>query len=159
MMEQVSLPVEDTLKKIAAHDSLSITEFIKVWLKAMYDNPWYPVFILKEGILGKGSVHQFTSTRLSEVMAPALRKALENDRKNGRLRKKLDLNFVAMSLVSLLNYPFLVRPLLEKTLGISFDQDEFEVLCNHMIDIFLHGVLEYDGNLCSKDMPAAQKHG
>lgn len=149
MMEKVSLPVEDALKKIAARDDLSITEFIRVWMQAMYDNPWYPIFILKEGVLGQGPIHQFTSSRLSEVMAPALRKALENDRQNGRLRKELDLNQVAMSLVSLLNYPFLVRPLLEKTLGISFDQDQFDILCDHTTDIFLHGVLEYEGNPCS----------
>ncbi|MYA36359.1 MAG: TetR/AcrR family transcriptional regulator [Gammaproteobacteria bacterium] len=146
MTEKVSLPVEDALKKIAARDDLSIAEFIKVWMKAMYDNPWYPVFILKEGILGQGPVHRFTSTRLSEVMAPALQKALENDRKNNRLRKELDLTLVAMSLVSLLNYPFLIRPLFEKTLGISFDQDQFDILCDHTTDIFLHGVLEYEGN-------------
>lgn len=149
MMEKVSLPVEDALKKIAARDDLSVTEFIRVWMQALYDNPWYPVFILKEGILGEGSMHQVTSTRLSEVMAPALRNALENDRKNGRLRKELDLAKVAMSLVSLLTYPFLVRPLLEKTLGISFDQDQFDILCDHTTDIFLHGVLEYEGNPCS----------
>ena len=144
MMEKVSLPVEDALRKIAARDDLSITEFIRVWMQAMYDNPWYPVFILKEGVLGQGPIHQFTSTRLGEVMAPALRKALENDRQNGRLRKELDLKLVAMSLVSLQTYPFLVRPLLEKSLGISFDQDQFDTLCNHTTDIFLHGVLEYE---------------
>ena len=86
-------------------------------------------------------------------MAPALQKALENDRKNNRLRKELDLTLVAMSLVSLLNYPFLIRPLFEKTLGISFDQDQFDILCDHTTDIFLHGVLEYEGNPCSMAGP------
>lgn len=142
MMEQVSLPVERALNNIADHDNLSIAEFIKVWIQAMTDNPWYPIFIFKEGILGEDPTRQLTSMRLSKVMAPALRKALENDRKNGRLREDFDVNLVAMSLVSLLNFPFMARPLLEKTLGISFDPDQIQNLCDHTTDVFLHGVLE-----------------
>ena len=143
MMEQVSLPVEKTLIDIATHDDLSITTFIKTWTQAMTDNPWYPIFIIREGILGDASVREVTSKRLRKIMAPALRRALENDRENGRLREDLDLNLVAMSLVSLLNYPFLVRPLLEASLQISFDSDQLDVLCQHTTDVFLHGVLEF----------------
>ena len=143
MMEKVSLPVEAALNKIAARDDLSIADYIKVWVQAMCDNPWYPIFILKEGVLGEGAFHQFNSTRLAEVMAPALTKALQNDRENGRLRKDLELNLVIMSLVSLLNYPFLVRPLLEKTLDLTFDEAQVEALSNHTIEIFYNGVREH----------------
>lgn len=144
MMEQVSLPVEKALNEIAEKDELSIKEFIGTWIAALADNPWYPIFIIREGIIGKGPIRDATSERLRKSMAPAMLRALENDRKNGRIRKDLDLNLVIMSLVSALTYPFLVRPLMEKTLGLSFDHDHIPVLTEHVTDVFLHGVLDYE---------------
>ena len=143
MMEQVSLPVEQALNEIAAKDELSIKDFISTWIAALADNPWYSIFIIREGIIGEGPVRDATSERLRKSMAPVMLRALENDQKNGRIRENLDLNLVIMSLVSVLNFPFLVRPLMEKSLGISFDHDEIHVLTEHVTDVFLHGVLDY----------------
>ena len=140
MMEQVSLPVEKVLLEIGNRDDLSIEEFVKVWIRTMVTNPWYPIFIIREGIIGEGPVREATAERLREIMAPALTKALENDQKNGRIRAGLDIRMITMSISSLITYPFLVRPLMEKILGISFEEDNLDKLTKHTTEVLLHGI-------------------
>tara|TARA_S200000501_G_scaffold328726_1_gene328829 strand:+ start:236 stop:904 length:669 start_codon:yes stop_codon:yes gene_type:complete len=142
MMEQVSLPVEKMLNEIAKRDDLSIEEFIDSFISAMTENPWYPIFIVREGIIGEGPIRDATSERLRSAMGPAMFRALENDRINGRLREDLDLSLVTMTLSSMLTFPFLVRPLMEKVLGLSFDKKGLKQLTAHTTDVLLHGIRE-----------------
>lgn len=141
MVETVALPVEKVLIEIASRDDLSIKEFINTWITTLADNPWYINFILRETIIGQSPIHDTWSERIRTNLAPAMLRALENDRKNGRIREGLDLSFVILSLSSLLTYPFLVRSILEKTMGFSYDHEFINTLKAHTINIVSHGIL------------------
>ena len=95
-----------------------ISQFIDVWMEQTAEYPYLDSYLvsqmhnggLLDNIVNKSKTNQ---KELSDFFTD-----IENEMKEGRLAKMEPLQFV-LNLISMISYPMIMRPLLEKTFNLS----------------------------------------
>lgn len=102
--------------------------------------PWIPRLVLREVLGDDAPFRERFIEGYARPMSQLLRGALKDEVKMGRLRADLDVDLGFSSLVALAVFPFIGQPVIERVLGVSFD-DRFRArLTAHTKRLVLEGV-------------------
>jgi AcrR family transcriptional regulator len=107
--------------------------------RAFGDHPWIPPLLVREVFAEGGGYRQrFIDTYASKVaqLVPTL---LQGEIAAGRLRSDLDPRLAFISLLGMLAFPFVARPVVEPVLGIRYDADFVARFAEHTRRLFLEG--------------------
>ena len=86
-------------------------------------NPWLPPLVFREMQEGGDEFQRHFVGRFASRARQLIASAIDTARRNGELREGLDTQMALVSVMSLCVFPFLARPMLEKVLGESVDED------------------------------------
>ena len=129
---------------LAAHaasgaPAASLGVFFGVAQDALGATPWVPQLVVRE-VLSEGAPFRERFIESYAIpMSRLLRGVLGAEIAAGRLRADLDTDLAFISLLSLAAFPFIAQPVLERALGVPYDDAFRARLADHTQRLFLEG--------------------
>ena len=117
----------------------SLDELPATLVEAFGAEPWIPPLLLREVLAEGGRMRQrFIDNYASKVakIVPAMVRA---EIAAGRLRRDLDPKLAFVSMLGMLGFAFMARPVIEPALGLRYDPASLARLAEHTRRMFLEG--------------------
>lgn len=133
--EEVLGPLLDHL-----NPSTEPEDFIRGYTEVLIANPWWPGFLLREVVLGAEDFRAEFAARFGERLRAGLLAPIEARIRGGAMRADLDPRLALLSLMGLVVFPFLARPVAARVLGLNLDEIGADALARHTQAMFRHGV-------------------
>lgn len=143
MLEETLAPLFARIQEAFARQDAAlaapIPEILQKVMTTMARNPWVPRLLVREVLTDGGRfrdvfVREFAPRGVGRL--PAL---LERERAQRRLRADFDPTLGALSLVSLVLFPFLTLPVAEAVFGVHADDDFIQRLIVHTTRLYFEG--------------------
>lgn len=111
------------------------------------ERPWIPALLVRVVLDEGGAFREAFIERFATRLAGRLVGALDAAKRGGVLRADVDPKLAYASLISLVMFPLIARPILERILGMSLDDASVRrALQDHGRRVFLEGVLARDAS-------------
>lgn len=135
---------EEVLGPLLEHLSASAEpeDFIRGYTEVLMANPWWPGFLLREVVFGADDFRAEFAARFGERMRTGLLAPIARRIQSGGMRADLDPRLTLVSLIGLVVFPFLARPVASRVLGVDLDQVGAAALARHTQMLFRHGVID-----------------
>ncbi len=117
----------------------SLDVFFAVAHDALGATPWLPQLVVREVLSEGAPFRERFIASYALPMSRLLRESLRAEIAAGRLRADLDVDLAFASLLALATFPFIAQPVLERTLGVSYDAAFRTRLAAHTQRLFLEG--------------------
>jgi AcrR family transcriptional regulator len=141
MVDQVFSALEEPLQELHRHSGRSVTDFITAYMKFLAANPWWPNFIIREVLFGDEEFRQSIIEKFSVSFALGLTSAIGSEIESGRYRNDLQPELAVWSLMGMMVFPFLSRPIAQQLLQQNFNAEAVQALTSHTSRLFEEGVL------------------
>lgn len=141
MVDEVIGALEQPLQELDRHDRDSVHDFVSAYMHFLAANPWWPNFIIREVLFGADEFRRSIIGRFSQVFASRLIGAVSSEIASGNYRADLRPELATWSLMGLVVFPFLSRPIASVLLKSELDEATVELLIAHTCELFEHGVL------------------
>jgi AcrR family transcriptional regulator len=103
-------------------------------------SPWLPGLLVRMVVLEPGLPRERFLTHLGPRLAGLLQGVIVEGIESGRLREDLDSHLVLMSFLGATVYPFIVRPVVERLLDITYDDDFRRSFVAHTERLLMQGI-------------------
>ena len=140
MTDDLLQSLELSLQQLGDESNVSVADFSSSYCKLLAENPWWPNFMVREVLFGKGETRAAVIGKFSSVLAPQLLQSIQREITAGHFREDLNPGLTLMSLMAMTIFPFLAKPMVESVLQLTIDQDTVNTLAAHNTQLFLHGV-------------------
>lgn len=124
----------------SADDPSALNQFLSLYMRTLGANPWMPSLLLREVAAEKGSLRPWFIQQFASRTGGLLARLIQREQAAGRIRGDSDPTLTALSLVSLVIFPFVAMPAGGEASGMRVRDDYLERLVTHTEAIFLHGV-------------------
>ena len=140
VMERVLEPLAASVQTLSQRDSFDVAAYIAPLFEVMSEHPFLPQLIAREVFLSGGEMHQQFVENFAPRLGGRLPGILEHEQLKGRMSVQLRPNVTAMLILSMCFFPFIARPVTEKTLKISYDRDGLASISKHIHQILKQGI-------------------
>ena len=140
MVEQVIGSMEEPLEKLRQQKSESVDEFVTAYMEFLSENTWWPNFMIREVLFGEEEFRETIMEKFSSTFAQVLIQSIGNEIKSENYRKDLQPELAVWSLMGMMVFPFLSRPIAKKLLQSDFDETVIDSLIKHTCKLFNQGV-------------------
>lgn len=134
VLESTAAPMrallEEMLGQRAATDP---ARFVDLYMRLMAANPWIPALIVREVLTAPAAFREPYLASFVQPMAARVRRVVERGQADGTLDPASPPGLVLLSLMSLCMWPFIVRPVLKRVLGIDLDGPGLEAVVAHTV--------------------------
>lgn len=151
MLDTVVSPLRTALEQMvepgdAAPDpeGTDLGRFLEMYMRAIAANPWIPALLIREVLPAEGAFRQDFVQAIVQPMVARLRRVIVRAQQDGRIDPALAPEHVLISTLSLGMWPFLVRPVLSRALGVTLDGESLDALIAHTRGVVARGVLAFD---------------
>ena len=141
MVEEVFKTLEKPMRELNEQNHESVREFISGYMLFVAGNPWWPNFIIREVMFGDEEIRQSIVGKFSRAFAGRLVSAVDDEIKAGRYRSDLEPEFATWSLLGMMVFPFLSRPVASHLFDKDLDGSTVKKLIAHTCELFEHGVV------------------
>ncbi|MEZ4215912.1 MAG: TetR/AcrR family transcriptional regulator [Myxococcota bacterium] len=117
----------------------SVDVLLDVVHDALGAAPWIPQMIVREVFGDDAPFRERFVEGYARPMSQLVRRALRAEVAVGRLRDDLDVDLALVSLLGLVAFPFIAKPVLERVLGFAYDGAFRARLAAHTKRLFLEG--------------------
>jgi len=146
MFEEAVQPLFEQMTRIAsatppgANVEDRIRDFFTAFMGHMARTPWLPPLLVRdvlaeEGIMRETFLHRFAEPGGRGLLGGLVR----SEAKAGRLRRDLDPNLTALSMISLALFPFVALPIAGPVLGVRTNPEFIDRLVDHTAKLFYRG--------------------
>jgi AcrR family transcriptional regulator len=142
MVDEVIGALEKPLEELERHNRESVREFITAYMTFLADNPWWPNFIIREVLFGKEKFRHTIVAKFGRIFARRLIGAVGGEVSDGNYRADLKPELATWSLLGMMVFPFLSRPIATAVLKTELDAPSVDRLIAHTCDLFERGVLK-----------------
>lgn len=112
--------------------------FFRLHANLMLKNPEFPILLQKE-MMGEGKCQDYLAATVSQIIHPHFDRAVQQLKQKGLVAEQTDVKLIRLSVLSLTFFPFLSRSGLEKTEGITLDEENIEVIIKHNTRLIENG--------------------
>jgi TetR/AcrR family transcriptional regulator len=117
-----------------------IAALVAVAVGTLSAEPWIPALIIREVLAEPGRFRERFIAGYASQLAQVLPALIAREQRRGRLRRDLDPQLAFVSVVGMTVWPFAVRPVLERALGLRLDAEGFAPrFAEHTRRLFLEG--------------------
>lgn len=78
----------------------------------------------------------------AETFSGRLLGKIKQEIESGHYRNDLNPALTMISLMGMTVFPFIAKPMLQQVLQVELDENAVEMMANHNVSLFQHGVLE-----------------
>jgi AcrR family transcriptional regulator len=140
MVEQVVKSMEAPLNEMRQQKTQSVSDFITAYMQFLGNNPWWPNFMIREVLFGEEEFRETVAQKFSESFAQVLIQAVGHEVEAGNFRDGLKPELATWSLMGMMVFPFLSRPIAQRVLQSEIDASNIDNLIRHTCDLFNNGV-------------------
>ncbi len=141
VLERVTKAVKDGLP---TEDRL--TSLVNVFATTVLDEPWLPSIIIREVLLNENDMRDLFVDQYASQMAIILPAVISEEVSQHHFREGLDPRLAFMSLLGMMAFPFMARPVFEKVFDLSYDEAFKNDFTQHTAKLFFDGVSKREGN-------------
>ncbi len=135
-------PLRQMTKQGLENPPDTFADFFKQYYSLMTEHPGFVVVILKCMLFENGPLEEsFIHQHFREKGEP-MEKMLKMMQERGVINPDMDPKMLHISMISLMNMPFLMEPNLEATMGINPDKDFWEKMAEHQCMLLEQGCLK-----------------
>ena len=138
LVDSVLGPLFDQMAAVEQDQGLE--QFIRAYTQVLADNPWWPNFVLREMLFGKGPMRETLLNKFGHGMIGSLMQQITRQTTIGELRGDLSPPMMLVSLAGMIVFPFLARNMLRDLLPETQDQMDAAKLAAHTTEVFFNGV-------------------
>ncbi len=102
--------------------------------------PWIPGLMIREVLSEEGRFRERFIGQYASQMAALLPALVKHEIDDGRFRDDLDPRLAFLSLLGMTVFPFVARPVVERVLGVKYDERFRSAFADHTRRLFLEGV-------------------
>lgn len=142
MIEDAVAPLVDSVQRLgqgADDEAPGLEQILRAYMQMVAANPWFPALVIQEVLSQNGHLRGEFIERFAGRTAPAMVAVLRREREQGRLRRDLDPQFAAVSLLSLCVFPFASLPVTGPVLGFRPEGEALERFIDHTLQLFRDG--------------------
>jgi AcrR family transcriptional regulator len=142
MLESVIEPVRTSLERMAqAPDAeADVGHFLELFMRTAAANPWMPALLVREVLPAGAPFRNDYVEKLVRPMVARLLAAIERAQAQGLVARDAPPQFVLITMLSLGMWPFLVRPILPRAVGVTLDAEELNRLIAHTRGVLARGL-------------------
>ena len=140
VMERTLEPLAEAIAQMKARGHVSPAEISQLLSSTINRHPNLPVLMVREVMLPGGAMQKHFLQTMAPRLAGALPDILENEKQAGRLAPELKPEIVTLLLLALSVFPFIVRDVAEKGLGVDYDNVGLEHLERHISRLLEEGL-------------------
>ena len=140
VMERTLEPLAAAIAQMKASGRVSPAEISRELSGTISRNPNLPVLMIREVMLPGGAMQEHFLQSMAPRLAGALPGILENEKQAGRLAPGLKPQIVTLLLLALSVFPFIVRDVAEKGLGVEYDEAGLRSLEQHISRLLEEGL-------------------
>lgn len=116
-----------------------LEQVMRAYMRMVAANPWFPALVIQEVLAQSGHMRGEFIERFAGRMAPALVAVLRRERDQGTLRREIDPQFAAVSLLSLCVFPFASLAVTGPVLGFRPEGEALDRFIEHTVQLFRVG--------------------
>jgi len=117
-----------------------LADLLAVLVDNFRSEPWLPVLVVREVLSEGGRLRERFIRDYAQHMAALLPGLMQREIEAGRFRSDLDPQLAFLSFMGMTLMPFVARPVVERVLGIDYDDDFLGRFAAHTRRLFLEGV-------------------
>lgn len=137
----VLAPVRQRIDAMAGGQApVDLLAVLALGMRAWAGNPWMAGFVVREVLSGEGPMRTLFLREIAGRLVPLLESLIAGEVGRGRLRAGLDTKLTALSMVSLIVFPFLAFPVTSRLFDVRRDEAFLGRLTGHTRDLLLHGL-------------------
>lgn len=138
MLSETVAPLIDELESLNAQGAGrdALLAFLDRYAQTLLKEPWLPNLVVREVMFQEGEVRDDFIARFASRASRSLRGLLERDLNSGELPPHIDPAFGALGVLSLVLFPFIAQPAVERTFNLTIDERFVEQLTRHTVALF-----------------------
>ncbi len=140
MVDEVFSALEKPMRELSQQNHESVREFVTGYMQFLAGNPWWPNFVIREVMFGEQQIRQSIIEKFSASFARGLIDAVDDGVKSGRYRTDLEPELATWSLLGMMVFPFLSRPIARHLFRQDLNESTVNKLITHTCDLFENGV-------------------
>jgi len=140
MVEEVFSALEKPMGELNQQSRESVKEFVTGYMQFLARNPWWPNFVVREVMFGEEDIRQSIVEKFSNTFAQGLIHAVDTEINSGHYRDNLQPELATWSLMGMMVFPFLSRPIAKHIFDQDLDGKSVSHLIAHTCELFEHGV-------------------
>lgn len=125
--------------RTATADGGQLEPLLQVLLTTVTAEPWIPTLVIREVLTEGGRLRDQFVKGYASHMAVLLPSLIQREIDAGKFREDLDPTLSFLSLIGMSVMPFVARPVVERVLGINYDQRFVDVFAAHTHRLFVEG--------------------
>lgn len=135
MLSETVAPLIDELERLsdegAGRDALH--DFLRHYANTLLKEPWLPNLVVREVMFQEGRVRDEFIARFASRASGSLRALLERDIEAGDLPAHVDPVLGSLGILSLILFPFIAQPAVERVFNLGIDERFVERLTSHAV--------------------------
>lgn len=140
VLERSFEPLGQALQQLAAGGQAPAGEISRVLSRAVRQHPNLPLLVVREVMLPGGVMQEEFLDTMAPRLGGALPGIVAQEQAQARLDPELDPAIVALLLLALSVFPFIVRGVAEPALGIRYDENGLNSLEKHVVKLLNEGL-------------------
>jgi len=118
----------------------AIADLLKVLTSTLSEDPWIPTLMVREVLAEGGRFRERFIADYASRMAELLPALMRHEVERRRFRDDLDPQLAFLSFMGMTVFPFVLRPVIERVLGVGYDEEFLQRFAAHTQRLFVEGV-------------------
>ena len=123
----------------AEHGSGDVGALLEILVGTIGAEPWIPRLLIREVLSDEGPFRERFIERYASQVAAIIPALVARGQQDGDFRSDLDPRLAFASLVGMTVFPFAARPVLERVLGLEYDEEFRRRFVEHTRRLFVEG--------------------
>lgn len=140
VMERTLEPLAAAIARMKVSGRVSPAQISRLLAGTISRKPNLPVLMIREVMLPGGAMQEHFLRNMAPRLAGALPGILESEQQAGRLAAGLKPEIVTLLLLALSVFPYIVRDVAEKGLGVEYDEAGIKRLEQHVSQLLEEGL-------------------
>ncbi len=139
ILERVQTIASTTDDSGAPHQP--IADLLRILTTTLSENPWIPILVVREVLSEGGRFRDRFIENYASRMAELLPRLMRTEVEHHRFREDLDPQLAFLSFMGMTVFPFVLRPVIERALGIEYDEAFLDRFTEHTQCLFERGAM------------------
>ena len=118
-----------------------IADLLRILTTTLSENPWIPILVVREVLSEGGRFRDRFIENYASRMAELLPRLMRTEVEHHRFREDLDPQLAFLSFMGMTVFPFVLRPVIERALGIEYDEAFLNRFTAHTQRLFERGAM------------------
>ena len=142
MLERALARVLATVREVVSETDAGedpIAALVSTLVATFTREPWIPPLVIREVLAEGGRFQERFIRDYASQVAPLVRGVVQREIDAGRMRADLDPSLAFLSLIGMVTFPFVARPVAQRVLGLRFDADFGAAFAEHTRRLYAAG--------------------